>query len=120
MRASGQRWRSSGVMLPGINHETAVSGLGIMFRVLDVPRLFEAWGDRDFGGQTCRLCITLRDSFLPDNNGSTVVYFENGRSSIQFASAAYDVEIVLDVSVLNKIFIKLANLKSLKSLNNTN
>jgi len=95
----------SGHMLPGINQETAVSGLGIMYRVQDVERLFVAWGDRDFGGQTCRLCITVRDSFLPDNDGSTVVYFENGRSDVQFASAPYDVEIILDVSNFSSMAI---------------
>lgn len=103
----------SGVMLPGINHETAVSGLGIMFRVLDVSRLFTSWGDRDFGGQTCRLCITLRDSFLPDNDGSTVVYFENGRSALQFASAQYDVEIALDVSDFSSMAIGAVTFKQL-------
>ncbi len=95
----------SGRMLPGINHETAVSGLGIMFRVLDVERLFAAWADRDFGGQTCRLCITLHDTFLPENDGCTVVYFENGRAAAQFASARYDVEIVLDVSDFSSLAI---------------
>lgn len=100
-------------MLPGINHETAVTGLGIMYRVMDIARLFEGWGDRDFGGQTCRLCITLRDSFLPENDGSTVIYFENGRSSLQFASAAYDVEIVLDVSDFSSMAIGAVTLKQL-------
>ncbi|MBE2222979.1 MAG: GNAT family N-acetyltransferase [Anaerolineae bacterium] len=103
----------SGVMLPGINHETAVTGLGIMFRVLDVPRLFEAWNDRDFGGQTCRLCITVRDSFLEENDGSTVVYFENGRSALQFASAHYDVEITLDVSDFSSLAMGAVTFKQL-------
>lgn len=104
----------SGVMLPGINHETAVSGLGIMFRVIDVPRLFAAWGDRDFGGQTCRLCITLRDSFLPENDGSTVVYFENGRSALQSVSSPYDVEITLDVSDFSSMAIGAVTFKQLR------
>ena len=92
-------------MLPGINHETAVFGLGLMLRVLDVARLFSAWEARDFGGQTCRLCITVRDSFLPEHDGCTVVYFENGRSAIQFASAPYDAEIIMDVSDFSSMAI---------------
>lgn len=95
----------SGRLLPGINHETAVSGLGMMVRVMDVPRLFSAWRDRDFGGQTCRLCITLEDTFLDENDGSTVIYFENGRADIQFASAPIDVEIVLNVSDFSSMAI---------------
>jgi predicted acetyltransferase len=95
----------SGRMLPGINQETAVTGLGLMMRVLDVARLFAAWGDRDFGGQTCRLCITVRDSFMPENDGSTVVYFGNGRAATQFASAPTDVEIILDISDFSSLAI---------------
>ncbi len=103
----------SGRMLPWINHETAVTGLGLMMRVMNVPRLFEAWQNRDFSGQTCRLCITLRDSFLPENDGSTVVHFENGRSAVQFAAVPYDVEIILDVSDFSSLAIGAVSFREL-------
>lgn len=103
----------SGHMLPGINHETAVSGLGIMFRVLDVTRLFAAWGERDFGGQTCRLRLTVHDTFLPENEGSTVVYFENGRAAVKFANAPYDVEIMLDISDFTSMALGAVTLRQL-------
>ena len=103
----------NGRMLPGINQETAVTGLGLMMRVLDVARLFAVWQDRDFGGQTCRLNIIVRDSFLPENDGCTVVYFENGRSALQFASAAYDVEIILDVADFSSLAIGAVSFRQL-------
>jgi predicted acetyltransferase len=84
-------------ILPHVYHESAVVGVGLMYRVLSVPGLFAALADHDFGGQSLTLQITLTDSFLPDNAGSTVVRFEAGRATVT-PDARTEVEIALDVS----------------------
>lgn len=89
---------SNGRLYPDkIYHESNLEGVGIMYRVIDVPRLFTVLSDHDFNGQTCRLKITISDSFFPENAGSTTVVFENGRARLA-PSASHDAEIQLDVS----------------------
>ncbi len=68
-----------------------------MYRVLDVNRLFEVLKEHDFGGQSCRLKLTVADSFLPENAGSTTIHFKNGRPLLQ-PDEAHDVEIHMDIS----------------------
>jgi predicted acetyltransferase len=90
------RNRSGNLLLPP-SHESNVQAVGIMYRVIDVLRLFTVLADHNFGGQSCRLQITVRDSFLPENEGSTVVYFENGRPYLP-TSPEHDIAIILDIA----------------------
>ncbi|HDQ71737.1 MAG TPA: GNAT family N-acetyltransferase [Chloroflexi bacterium] len=69
----------SGAMIPTVYHESNVQGVGLMYRVSDVPRMFELLAERDFGGQTCQLELIIDDNFLPENAGSTYLRFEEGR-----------------------------------------
>lgn len=50
-------------LLAGLWHETNTQGLGIMYRVIDVPRLFEVLGDHDFGRVSGRFRLNLSDTF---------------------------------------------------------
>lgn len=70
------------VLIPSGYHESHTAGVGLMYRVLNVPRVFEALAGHDFGGVTCTLRITLTDSFYPRNAGSTVVRFTDGRPQV--------------------------------------
>lgn len=87
----------TGNILPSVWHESNVQGVGLMYRVIDVPRLFEVLGGHDFGGQSCRLRVELADSFLPENAGVYGVGVENGRFHPVDAATA-DVSIALDVA----------------------
>jgi len=78
------------------------SGLGLMYRVTGVPRLFAALAGHDFSGVTCRLRITLADSFYPPNAGSTVVHFSGGRPTVIEKGEA-EVEIRLDVAEFSSL-----------------
>ena len=91
------RNRSDNLLLPP-SHMTNVQAVGIMYRVIDVSRLFTVLADHNFGGQTCRLQITVRDSFLPENEGSTVVWFENGRPHLPTSNDEYDIAITMDIA----------------------
>jgi predicted acetyltransferase len=75
-----------------------------MYRVIDVPRYFAVLQDHDFSGQSGRLRITLADTFLPENAGSTVVEFENGRACVQSGGEA-EVEIQMDVSEFSSLAV---------------
>ncbi len=92
----------SDVIMTPLAHQIGTVGLGIMYRVTDVPGLFRALEGRDFGGQTCRLKLAVRDSFLPENDGSTVVDFQGGRARLVDGGDS-DVEVRLDASEFSSL-----------------
>lgn len=87
-----------------LSHETNTEGVGLMYRVIDVPGIFRALGEHDFGGQTCRLKLTIDDSFLAENSGSTTVAFEQGRAQVQDGDE-YDVALRLDVADFSSLLV---------------
>jgi predicted acetyltransferase len=94
----------SGKLLAGLWHETNTQGAGIMYRVIDTPRLFAVLRDHDFGGVTCRLRLNLTDTFLPENAGSYLIAFEEGRPT-PANSGAIDVEVALDISDFSSLAV---------------
>jgi predicted acetyltransferase len=87
----------SGNLLAGLWHETNTQGTGIMYRVIDVARLFAQLSGYDFGGVTCQLQLTLTDSFLPENAGTYLLHVENGAARLVDSGAA-DVAVAMDIS----------------------
>jgi predicted acetyltransferase len=84
-------------IVPPVAHETNTQSVGLMYRVVDVPAFFAALGEHDFGGQTCRVELAIRDSFLPENDGSVVVQFRDGRAVVVGGDDA-DVRVALDIA----------------------
>ncbi|MFQ5434972.1 MAG: enhanced intracellular survival protein Eis [Anaerolineae bacterium] len=103
----------SGRLLPTVWHESNAQGIGIMYRVIDVAALFTQLAAHNFNGVSCRLKLTVADSFLPENDGSTVIRFENGRAHPQPDSAAFDVEISLDIADFSSLVMGTVNFKRL-------
>ena len=87
----------SGRLIPMVGHETNTQGIGIMYRIIDTVDLFRRLKSHDFNGQTCRLKITVNDSFYPKHAGSYIVHFANGRPTVK-TRGAVDAEIALDVA----------------------
>ncbi len=94
----------SGNLLPSVFHESNTQGLGLMYRVIDLPGLFSRSQTMRFGDKTCRLKISLRDSFMPQNIGSVIVHFEEGLASI-VEGGQFDYEIRLDVADFSSMFM---------------
>ena len=84
-------------MIDPVGHPVDLQGIGIMYRVIDTPGLFRALKNHNFGGQTCKLKLTVRDSFYPKHAGSYLIDITNGRATVK-KSGKFDVEIVLDVA----------------------
>ena len=100
---SDPRNDSNSLLFP-VWHESNVQGVGIMYRVIDVERLFTALAEHNFGGQTCRLKLTLADSFLPENGSSTMIHFEDGRPTI-YQGETHDVELQMNVSDFSSMVV---------------
>ncbi len=94
----------SGTLLAGLWHETNTQGLGIMYRVIDVPRLFAVLDEHDFGGVTGRFRLTLSDTFLPENGGNYLLAVEEGRARLVDDGPA-DVTIEMDVSDFSSLAV---------------
>jgi predicted acetyltransferase len=102
----------SEALLPSIYHPSNVQGVGLMYRVIDLPGVFARLREHDFGGQTCRLRLAISDSFYPANAGSVVVSFQDGRPSISPEDAS-DVEIRLDVAEFSSLLLGVVSFRSL-------
>jgi predicted acetyltransferase len=61
--------------------ESNTQGTGLMYRVIDTPALFQTLSSHSFGGQSCKLRLTIEDDFLPLNSGSIDLKFVEGRPS---------------------------------------
>jgi predicted acetyltransferase len=102
----------SELLIPSVYHPSNVQGVGLMYRVIDTPGVFERLREHDFGGQNCRVKITISDSFLPANAGSVVVQFSQGKPSLS-DDLAHDVEIRLDVAEFSPLLLGIVSFRSL-------
>lgn len=91
-------------LIPSVYHESNVQGVGLMYRVVNVPGIFRDLAARDFNGAHCRLKLTVRDTFLPENAGSTLIYFEQGRATLP-ATGEYDVEVTLNIAEFSALLV---------------
>ena len=89
-------------LMPSVYHETNTQGVGIMYRVIHVPRLFDLLVNHNFGGQSVTVQINLTDSFWPDCAGSWVAVAENGRVHLN-PNARPEVEISLDIAEFSSL-----------------
>ena len=103
----------TGNLLPSVWHESNTQGVGLMYRVLDVPRLFAVLAKHDFGGQTCRVRLMLADSFLPENTGEYGLGFVNGRFHPLHPTDPSDITIRLDVAEFSSLITGAIGFKQL-------
>jgi len=93
-------------------HETNVQGVGIMYRVINMPLFFENMKNHNFGGETLKLKINIEDSFLPANGGAHYVEFKNG-TALYKSRIKHDVEIAMDIAEFSSMIIGVVDFKDL-------
>ncbi|UCG62496.1 MAG: GNAT family N-acetyltransferase [Candidatus Zixiibacteriota bacterium] len=103
----------SGNLAEPVYHESHVSGVGIMFRVLNTRQIFGILEKHNFNGQTLRLKLNVRDSFLRENNSSLVIHFEDGRPFLKTKNAAADVTLELNIADFSSLILGAVGLRSL-------
>lgn len=99
-------------LMPSVYHEANAQGLGIMYRLINVPRFFTLLRHHNFGGQTVRLKLNLSDNFYPENAGSWLFEFKNGRVQ-RLPDGQHDVALRLDVAELSSLLLGVTNLHRL-------
>jgi len=83
--------------------------------VTDVCNLFSDLAEHKFGGQDYILRINIKDSFIPENSGVYIIFFNNGRAKTT-ANENYDMEIALDISECSTLVVEAVDFKSLVNL----
>ena len=94
------------------SQETNVQGLGIMYRVIDTRGIWEELADHSFNGVSLRVKLTVRDSFIPENDGSVVIHFTDGKPKV-VDGGGYDVEINLDVAWFSSLIMGVVGFRKL-------
>ncbi len=92
----------SEALISPVYHPTDLQGVGIMYRIIDVPRLFQLLEERNFAGHTCRLELRVDDTFLPENAGTTHLAFDQGRVRV-LEGGPCDVAVRTDIASLSSL-----------------
>jgi predicted acetyltransferase len=98
--------------LVSVYHECSTQGTGIMYRVINIPKLFEDLNDHNFNNINCKLKLSIIDSLIPENQGSYIVHFNNGNSAL-VENDDYDVELTMDIADFSSLITCAVDLKSL-------
>lgn len=99
-------------MIVPVYHETNLSGVGLMYKVIDVPAMFAALAGHSFGDQSATVAITVTDTFTPANQGRYVVRFTEGKSVVVRRAEA-DVDISMDIAEFSSLLIGAISFKEL-------
>ena len=92
--------------------ETNRQAVGIMYRVLDTGCLFDALACHDYNGDSLRLKLTIMDSFLPENHGSTLIRFKGGEAKV-LDRGKHDVETKMNVEWFSSLIMGVVDFRSL-------
>lgn len=95
-------------LIPIVHHESHTSGVGIMYRVVDVARFFE---EHQFGMVDCTVKFTIKDSFLPENEQTIVAQFIDGKATE--VKGSFDVEVTIDISDFSSVVMCATDMNSL-------
>jgi predicted acetyltransferase len=104
----------SNLMIPEVNYATNLSGLGIMYRVLDVARVFSMLSAHQFGSTNYILKLSIRDSFMQNNNKSFTINFMKGLATFpKSQNQAVDVEVTMDIADFSSLLLGIIDFKHL-------
>lgn len=95
-----------------VNHESHLGGVGIMYRILDLPLTLNALSGHNFNNASLVLGIDLADSFYPANNRLWTIEFENGRATLN-DKAKPDVTIKIDIAEFSSMFLGAVSFREL-------
>ncbi len=96
------------------SQETNVQGVGIMYRVIDTRGIWKELTDHSFNGVSLRVKLTVRDSFVPENDGSVVVHFTDGKPEV-VDGGDYDVEASMDISWFSSLVMGVVDFRKLRT-----
>ena len=103
-------------MLDLVIHEYCTRGTGLMYRIINVKKLFEDLKMHNFNGVSCKLRLSVSDSLIEDNNGEFILHFVQGKLhevNNKANNEACDVTLSIGISELSSLITCAVNLKFL-------
>ncbi len=108
--------RTGGNKLFLTSQESNLQGLGIMYRIINVKKLFTDLSTFNFRNQTVKLLLSLEDDFLEVNNNKLLLNFDKGICTLLDDTNDFDVEIHMDIKAFSSMFMGVIPFKKLYSL----
>ena len=93
-------------------HQSNVSGVGLMYRIIDVGEALAQLSEFDFGPGVLTLRLKITDSFLPENSGEVTISFREGKARLTDATEA-DVTLYIDISDFSSLLMGVVPLRRL-------
>jgi predicted acetyltransferase len=91
-------------IIPSVYHETNTSGVGLMYRIIDINTFTNQLNHVNFNNVTCSFSLKLIDTFLSDESSTYFISIKNGQLSISDDNKS-DFEIELDISDLSSLLM---------------
>lgn len=101
-------------LIPSVYHESNTQGVGLMYRVIDINGMFKTLKNHNFSSVNCKLKLTIKDTFIKENDGSFIIHFNNGLPELK--ENDYEVEINMDISDFSSLLVGSIDFKSLYRL----
>lgn len=103
---------NSNRLLISVYHECSTQGTGIMYRVINVKKLFQDLKEHNFNNMSCKLKLKINDTFMEENNDSYIIQFIDGKATC-VDEGEYDVELSIDIADFSSLITCVVDLKSL-------
>lgn len=91
-------------MIPSVYHETNTSGVGLMYRIIDIPTYANQLNHLNFNNVSCSFSLKVNDTFLSDESRTYYISLTNGQLAISDENKC-DFEIELDISDLSSLLM---------------
>lgn len=103
---------NSNNILTSVFHECSTEGTGIMYRVINVEKLFYDLKEHNFNNQNCKLKLNIEDTFIKENSNSYIIHFNDGKATC-LEDGEYDIELEIDIADFSSLITCAVDLKSL-------
>ena len=99
-------------LIYSIYHETNQQGVGVMYRIVDIPLFFSLLEDYSFGEHDITIRWQITDTLLYDGATSVTVQFKDGHPNVNSPSDP-DVTIYIDISDFSSLMMGVVSLERL-------
>lgn len=99
-------------LIPSVYHESNTSGVGLMYRIINVKGILEEMKEHNFNQVDTKLKLNLKDTLLPQNNQELILHVKDGWVEL-VENGDYEVELSLDVSDFSSLLMGVVTFKEL-------
>ncbi|PKR76670.1 hypothetical protein CEY16_12690 [Halalkalibacillus sediminis] len=95
-----------------VSHQTNQSGVGLMYRIINVKEFFNQVSKHNFNGVNKTISFEIKDSLYEKNSGTTTVKFSKGKPTVVQGAKA-DATVSMDVSNFTSLVLGVATFAKL-------